>query len=156
MDITADYLDKILANFEIPSGRGDIIFLERNIKLIDDSYNANPESVKAALDYLDSFKHNRKLFVFGDMKELGKNKESFHTEIGKYAIGKTDILLTVGNLSRNAQSNSNNFSLSLHFNDNFSLIKKLNKLLIEGDVILVKGSRSMYLDQIINELKNAE
>ena len=156
MDITADYLDKILANFEIPSGRGDIIFLEKNIKLIDDSYNANPESVKAALDYLDSFKHNRKLFVFGDMKELGKNKESFHTEIGKYAIGKTDILLTVGNLSRNAQSNSNNFSLSLHFNDNFSLIKKLNKLLIEGDVILVKGSRSMYLDQIINELKNAE
>jgi UDP-N-acetylmuramoyl-tripeptide--D-alanyl-D-alanine ligase len=90
------------------------------------------------------------------MKELGKNKESFHTEIGKYAIGKTDILFTVGNLSRNAQSNSNNFSLSLHFNDNFSLIKKLNKLLIEGDVILVKGSRSMYLDQIINELKNAE
>ncbi len=52
----------------MPSGRGDIILLGKNIKLIDDSYNANPESVKAALDYLDSFETGRKLFVFGDMK----------------------------------------------------------------------------------------
>ena len=155
-DATADYLEKTLVGFEMPSGRGDIILLGKNIKLIDDSYNANPESVKAALDYLDSFETGRKLFVFGDMKELGSSKENFHTEIGKYAIGKADILFTVGNLSRNAQSNSNNFSLSLHFNDNFSLIKKLNEFLVDGDIILFKGSRSMHLDEIINELKYAK
>ena len=90
------------------------------------------------------------------MKELGDNSENFHVEIGKYAIGKVDILLTVGNLSRNTQSNSNNFSLSLHFDDNSSLITKLEELIVEGDIILVKGSRSMHLNHIINELKNAK
>lgn len=155
-DVTTNFLEQTLADFKIPPGRGGIISLEKNIKLIDDSYNANPESVKAAIDYLDSFESSRKLFVFGDMKELGDNSENFHVEIGKYAIGKVDILLTVGNLSRNTQSNSNNFSLSLHFDDNSSLITKLEELMVEGDIILVKGSRSMHLNHIINELKNAK
>ena len=135
------------------SGRGNIIALNNSIKLIDDTYNANPESVKAALDYLSSLESKRKLFVFGDMKELGENEKNFHIDIGKYAVGKADILFTVGNLSKNAQSNSKNFSLSLHFNDIFSLIEKLNEFLNEGDIVLIKGSRSMRLDQIINELK---
>ena len=155
-DTKMDLSDDTLKGFKMPSGRGEIIALERNIQIIDDSYNANPESVKAALDYLCTFKGRRKIFVFGDMKELGENKEYFHTEIGKHAIGKTDILLTVGTLSKNAHSNSNNFSLSLHFNDIFSLIKKLKKLLVDNDMILVKGSRSMNLDLIIDELKNVK
>ena len=56
-------------------------------------------------------------------------------------------------MAKNAQSNSNNFALSLHFNDNFSLLEKLNELLTDGDIVLIKGSRSMQLDQLINELK---
>ena len=119
----------------------------------DDSYNANPESVKAALDYLNRFKEHRKIFVFGDMKELGENGDNLHKEIGKYTDGKANILLTVGKLAKNAQSNSKNFALSLHFNDNFSLLEKLNELLTDGDVVLIKGSRSMHLDQLVNELK---
>ena len=146
-------LDKTLESFVMQSGRGNIIALNNSIKLIDDTYNANPESVKAALDYLSSLESKRKLFVFGDMKELGENEKNFHIDIGKYAVGKADILFTVGNLSKNAQSNSKNFSLSLHFNDIFSLIEKLNEFLNEGDIVLIKGSRSMRLDQIINELK---
>ena len=90
------------------------------------------------------------------MKELGDNEESFHTEVGQYAVGKADILFTVGKLAKNAQSNSNNFALSLHFNDNFSLLEKLNELLTDGDIVLIKGSRSMQLDQLINELKNVK
>ncbi len=119
-------------------------------------YNANPESVKAALDHLSGFQECRKFFVFGDMKELGANEEILHKKVGQYAVGKTDILLTVGKLTKNAQSNSNNFALSLHFNDNFSLLKKLTELLTDGDIILIKGSRSMQLDQLINELKNVK
>ena len=69
---------------------------------------------------------------------------------------KADILLTVGKLAKNAQSNSNNFALSLHFNDNFSLLEKLNELLTDGDIVLIKGSRSMQLNQLINELKNVK
>ena len=87
------------------------------------------------------------------MKELGANEEILHKKVGQYAVGKTDILLTVGKLAKNAQSNSNNFALSLHFNDNFSLLEKLNELLTDGDIVLIKGSRSMQLDQLINELK---
>ena len=59
-------------------------------------------------------------------------------------------------MAKNAQSNSNNFALSLHFNDNFSLLEKLNELLTDGDIVLIKGSRSMQLDQLINELKNVK
>ena len=139
-------------NFEIPKGRGNVLFINK-IRVIDDSYNANPESVKAALDYLNRFKEHRKIFVFGDMKELGENGDNLHKEIGQYADGKANILLTVGKLAKNAQSNSKNFALSLHFNDNFSLLEKLNELLTDGDVVLIKGSRSMHLDQLVNELK---
>ena len=139
----------------MPPGRGEILSLNK-IKIIDDSYNANPESVRAALDHLNSFKEHRKFFVFGDMKELGNNEESFHAAVGQYAVGKADIFFTVGKLAENAQSNSNNFALSLHFNDNFSLLEKLNELLTDGDIVLIKGSRSMQLDQLINELKNVK
>ena len=148
-------VESLLDSFEMPSGRGDVLSIN-NIKIIDDSYNANPESVKAALDHLNSFNGHRKLFVFGDMKELGDNEVNLHTEIGQYAEGKTDIILTVGKLAENAQSNSNNFALSLHFNDNISLLEKLTELLKDGDIILIKGSRSMQLDQLINELKNVK
>ena len=150
-----DSLINCLESFEMPPGRGEIISLNK-IKIIDDSYNANPESVRAALDHLNGFQECRKFFVFGDMKELGNNEESYHTEVGEYAVGKADILLTVGKLAKNAQSNSNNFALSLHFNDNFSLLEKLNELLTDGDIVLIKGSRSMQLDQLINELKNVK
>ena len=148
-------VESLLDSFEMPSGRGDVLSIN-NIKIIDDSYNANPESVKAALDHLNSFNGHRKLFVFGDMKELGDNEVNLHTEIGQYAEGKTDIILTVGKLAENAQSNSNNFALSLHFNDNISLLEKLTELLKDGDIILIKGSRSMQLDQLINDLKNVK
>ena len=154
-DLNGDLLTNCLESFKMPPGRGEILSLKK-FKIIDDSYNANPESVKAALDHLSCFKKYRKFFVFGDMKELGDNEESFHSEIGQYADGKTDILFTIGKLAKNAQSNSNNFALSLHFNDNFSLLEKLTELLTDGDIILIKGSRSMQLDQLIDELKNVK
>ncbi len=154
-ELNGDLLINCLESFKMPPGRGEIFSLN-NFKIIDDSYNANPESVKAALDHLSGFKENRKFFVFGDMKELGANEEIFHKKIGQYAVEKADILLTVGKLAKNAQSNSNNFALSLHFNDNFSLLEKLNELLTDGDIVLIKGSRSMKLDQLINELKNVK
>ena len=151
-DFDENSLMDCFENFEIPKGRGNVLFINK-IRVIDDSYNANPESVKAALDYLNRFKEHRKIFVFGDMKELGENGDNLHKEIGQYADGKANILLTVGKLAKNAQSNSKNFALSLHFNDNFSLLEKLNELLTDGDVVLIKGSRSMHLDQLVNELK---
>lgn len=154
-DLNGDLLINCLESFKMPPGRGEIFSLN-NFKIIDDSYNANPESVKAALDHLSGFQECRKFFVFGDMKELGANEEILHKKVGQYAVGKTDILLTVGKLAKNAQSNSNNFALSLHFNDNFSLLEKLNELLTDGDIVLIKGSRSMQLDQLINELKNVK
>ena len=151
-DFDENSLMDCFKNFEIPKGRGNVLFINK-IRVIDDSYNANPESVKAALDYLNRFKEHRKIFVFGDMKELGENGDNLHKEIGQYADGKANILLTVGKFAKNAQSNSKNFALSLHFNDNFSLLEKLNELLTDGDVVLIKGSRSMHLDQLVNELK---
>ena len=154
-DLNGDLLINCLESFKMPHGRGEILSLNK-IKIIDDSYNANPESVKAALDHLNCFKQYRKFFVFGDMKELGDKEESYHAEVGQYAIGKADIFLTVGKLAENAQSNSNNFALSLHFSDNFSLLEKLNELLTDGDIVLIKGSRSMQLDQLINELKDVK
>ncbi len=154
-DLDGDSLINYLESFKMPPGRGKILSLNK-FKIIDDSYNANPESVRAALDHLNSFKEHRKFFVFGDMKELGNNEESFHAAVGQYAVGKADIFFTVGKLAENAQSNSNNFALSLHFNDNFSLLEKLNELLTDGDIVLIKGSRSMQLDQLINELKNVK
>ena len=144
----------MIEDFTLPKGRGQVYNLSTNSFLIDDTYNANPESVKAAIDNIAQYSGNRKIFVFGDMKELGINEIQFHKEIGDYCSGKIDILMCYGDLAKNAINDSNKISIQLHFGTKTSLFKHLCSEIQKNDAVLLKGSRSMELDSIIKDIIN--
>ena len=147
--------DELLQDFTLPKGRGEVCLLSNNITLIDDAYNANPESVKAAIDNLQSYQtEGKKIFVFGDMKELGKDEVKFHEEIANYCEEKIDTIICYGDLAENTFNGSKNIPLSLHFNSKEALSNKVCNLLEKNDIVLLKGSRSMGLDSVAEDIKN--
>ncbi len=118
--------------------------------LIDDTYNANPSSVRAAIDTVVSLAGEPWL-VLGDMGELGPDAESLHAGIGSYARERGIArLYTVGKLSRAA---SEAFGVdALHFEDRAALVAQLRHALTPGVVCLVKGSRSAGMERVLAEL----
>jgi UDP-N-acetylmuramoyl-tripeptide--D-alanyl-D-alanine ligase len=116
--------------------------------IIDDSYNANPGSVRAAIDVLAATSGQR-ILVLGDLAELGDKAAALHAELGLYAQYKIDKLLTLGDLSRCA---SDAFSNSQHFTERDSLIETLKKLAAPNTTILIKGSRSAKMDLVVKAL----
>ena len=117
-------------------------------RVIDDSYNANPVSMKAAVDILAGFA-GRRVLVLGDMGELGEWAEEGHREVGAYAAGKVDALYAVGSLMQHAVQAFG--AGARHFSDQASLLEALRAE--TGDItILIKGSRSAAMDRIATAL----
>ena len=144
---------RIIDDFVLPKGRGQTCFLSRGIMLIDDTYNANPESVKAAIDNIARYDNKgKKIFIFGDMKELGNDEARFHEEIGSYCSGKVDTIMCYGDLTKNTINDSNAVPIQLHFDTKEALFNELCSQMKENDVVLLKGSRSMELDTIIEDI----
>ena len=116
-------------------------------QIIDDTYNANPDSMKAAIDVLCQFK-GRKIAILGDMAELGRYRKKLHIALGDYAkIHGVDCLLGYGDLIRHAvfAFGDNAF----FFNSKIELMDFLKKNLAGKENILVKGSRSMRMEEIL-------
>ena len=149
-----------IKGIEITKGRLSIA--EKNgIKIIDDTYNASPLSVKAAIDLLMKVEGKRKVAFLGDMLELGEFSEASHIEIGEYSINKgVDVLVAIGEKSRNTYKAAIDLNKSIdgkakkviHYKDRKNAIRELKSILKFGDVVLFKGSRSMHLEEIINEM----
>ncbi len=123
-----------------------------NITVIDDSYNANPSSMRAAIDVLSGM-GGRKVCVLGDMKELGEMAERYHVELGGYAAAVADLILCVGPLARGIARGAGKNARALWFETQDELISELGSLIMEGDAVLVKGSRSMELERVAERLK---
>jgi UDP-N-acetylmuramoyl-tripeptide--D-alanyl-D-alanine ligase len=129
------------------------------VKLINDSYNANPASVLAALESLMQTKTTgRRIAVLGDMLELGNEAKKLHEEIGKKAAeSELDYLLTVGVLAefiaRSAEVNGFSKKKVKSFDNNQAAIEHLLEILKPGDTVLLKGSRRMRLEEIAEKLQ---
>ena len=149
LGVTFDEMKKGLENFKATSMRLEIIN-KKNFTIINDSYNANPDSMKAALDVLYNYSGKRKIAVLGTMGELGDYAYKAHTEIGEYAKDKVDILLTTGEFKKYYEDGCENKCIS--FENKEELINKLRKYINDEDVILVKASRSAKFEEIINEI----
>lgn len=126
-----------------------------DFKIIDDTYNASPDSVKAAIDVLMSVEGKRKIAILGDMFELGSGSAEYHREIGDYAFQKSvDMVLSVGENAREivnaAKKNSMN---AVHFHNKEMLIKVLSQWIRKGDLVLVKGSRGMAMEEIVKAIE---
>ena len=121
-------------------------------KIINDSYNANPESVKCALKAFLTFSEKPHVFVFGDMGELGDFKEFYHKEIGVFLNNfESGTLITVGELAKIAAQNTNWNSIS--FNTKEEAAKYIKQNISHNSTILLKASRSMEFEKIISELE---
>ena len=120
------------------------------LRLVDDSYNANPDSVAAAIEVLSSAPGRRAL-VLGDLAELGAGAESLHTEVGRRArAAGVDRLYTCGRLSAAA---SGAFGAgACHFDEQAALVAALEDELRAGDTVLVKGSRSAGMERVVAAL----
>ena len=150
------YKDIILRlnTFDFPQSR--LKFRELNsVKFIDDTYNSNPLSLRQALNVLANFRTTgRKIFVMGDMLELGSYKKSFHYQAGQEAAGCCDVFIAVGNLSKLAAKavrasrfdTKNIFTCQTITEARKILFNKLS--LKKGDLVLVKGSRLMKMEEI--------
>jgi UDP-N-acetylmuramoyl-tripeptide--D-alanyl-D-alanine ligase len=122
----------------------------------DDSYNANPASLRAALETLGDFAATRRIAVLGDMRELGEDEDIWHRELGKYAAERVDRLICVGELARFYGEEAIDCGFPKRAIDFVGSAEEAARLLDpalrEGDVVLIKGSRAVGLDRAVEML----
>jgi UDP-N-acetylmuramoyl-tripeptide--D-alanyl-D-alanine ligase len=128
-----------------------------DMTIINDAYNASPHSMKAALDVLSELQATRRIAVLGNMLELGEWSQRAHMDTGVYAARKKpDILVTVGNeaeyIVKGAVEAGYSPDQTNVLQNNQQAIEYLRKVLKPGDAVLVKGSRSMRMEQIVQAL----
>jgi UDP-N-acetylmuramoyl-tripeptide--D-alanyl-D-alanine ligase len=150
-----------IGSFDAPDMRLKEIRLKEVI-VFDDSYNSNPQSLKQAIDVLcRQVAAGRRILVMGDMLELGEKSDEFHAYFGRYVSKKpVDVLLTFGAYSRQTADHARRCGMNadcvVHFDDCAELLKHLGSLIKQGDILLVKGSRSMQMERVVKFLKERE
>lgn len=146
-----------LKGFRFPSGRLEIR-RANGIRVINDTYNANPASLRYAVDVLKGYDTaQRRIMVCADMCELGKASRRWHSELGRYiAASGVDLLITVGELGRyislGAQAGGIGKSRIRHFTCAKAAAKGIASLVNRHDTVLVKGSRAMGMESVVKKL----
>lgn len=157
MGIHLEDIKKGLLKFKNANMRQQITQID-NFTLIDDSYNASPDSVKSSVSIFKNLEpYGKNILVIGNMLELGKFSSEIHFETGRHVgTERIDIIITVGKdatcLAKGAKSVDPNVMV-INCSENTEAYQKLNKIITPGDKILLKGSRGMHLDQISQWLK---
>ena len=148
-DVSDEDIKDGLENVILTGNRMQIIEQD-DYTIINDTYNANKEAMMSAFDTVNTFEA-RKVAILGDMLELGEFEEDIHREVGKYANGKIDVLITIGNLSKfiNEEFNGEKY----HFDSKQDAMNALKDIIKNGDVILVKASQGMKLLEIVEFLR---
>ena len=140
--------------------RMEIIKLPGGVTVLNDCYNANPLSMKSALETVSEFKAfgGRRVAILGDMLELGNWSARAHSDIGRLAAKcGLDFLVTVGDKSKSTMQAAIDAGFkhenALHFTDSSETSARINDFIKPGDFILIKGSRGMKLEVILNALQ---
>ncbi len=142
-----------LASWRPPMGRGER-WVVGNINLIDDSYNANPLSVAAALDVL-ARSTGRKIAILGDMLELGADEAALHRAVAQdQNLKDIEKIHCVGPLMKNLHQALPNSKRGEWFSTSSEMAAKVEKLLTGGDVVMVKGSLGAKMGLIVDAIKN--
>ncbi len=152
LNIPMDKIAEGIKNLDLSKKRMEIIKNEIGTTIINDTYNANYDSMKAAIEYLKEIKNKRKIAVLGDMLELGSYSEKLHKDVGLLVDKNIDILITVGKESKYIAEKSNAKEI-YEFDSNNQAIEKLKSIITKDDVILLKASNSMNFNEITNSIK---
>lgn len=139
-------------------GRGEKILSKRGITILDDSYNASPDSMKASLRVLSAEKSSRRIAVLGDMNELGKDELHLHREIGEeLRTLSVDALFTLGEKSKEIWKGLGEKKIpGESFTSLSALAEAVKATVKEGDTVLFKASHSLSLSKVIDELLEEE
>ena len=157
LGLTNEEIKRGIETFKLTKKRMDIDVLNNGVKIINDSYNASFESMKASLENLSRYT-GRKIAVLGDMFELGDYSEELHRKVGiEVAKNKIDILICAGENSKYivkaAMENGMDSKNVYYFENKEEILEKLNKLMEKDDVILFKASNGMKFFEIVQTLK---
>lgn len=144
-----------LAKFE--GLRQKLIRVPGKYTIIDDTYNASPDSMRASLNVLEEMEtEGKKIAVLGDMFELGEHAADYHYELGKYvATKKIDELVVIGDLAQNIMrgvKDSQSDIACYSFKDNGEVALYLLSVMRADDVVLIKGSNGMHLNEVVSNL----
>lgn len=162
LGLTAKEIAEGISKVRAVGGRSNLIPL-KDKTIIDDCYNANPVSMRAAIDLLE-LADTRKVAILGDMFELGTEEKEMHREIGEYVVSKgIDILVCVGKLSENMyqaakeQREKENKNITIyHMENKEQVLVQLGNILEKNDTILVKASHGMGFAKIVEALQYDE
>lgn len=135
--------------------RWQIIELKNNVKIINDAYNANPDSVKATINaVVSAFSGMNKILVLGDMAELGDKEDFYHSEIGKFLTNKpVKEVITVGDKAKLIAEAINDSEINtVSFTNNDEVVKYLKNKEISNSLILFKASRCMALEKVVEKM----
>lgn len=157
LGLSAKEIKTGLEDFKQSGGRMNILHTSRGINLIDDTYNANPGSMEEALKTLTTLKkNNRGIFIAGDMFELGRHAEQMHEEIGALAAGAgISMLYATGEFAETVASGAAGGGMksgNIFTGSKKEILDDLTGRLRKNDWVLVKGSRAMEMEEIVEEL----
>ncbi|NEZ46374.1 UDP-N-acetylmuramoyl-tripeptide--D-alanyl-D-alanine ligase [Clostridium niameyense] len=159
MNMNYEEIQSGIKNLEATSMRLDII-KDNGFVIINDCYNASPDSIKAAIDVMNNIKCKRRIAVLGDMKELGEESFNAHKSIGEYASkNNIDILFALGEFKNAYEKGflyNNAEGIYKSFSDNETAANYIKSIIKEEDAILIKASRAMKFEQIVQILKKSK
>jgi len=126
-------------------------FFRNGITIINDAYNSNPRSLSSALEFFDRLHcRGKKIAVLADMLELGEDSAQLHRQIGEKIPPSIDVLITVGDYAKLFAESAEKMVPNIHsLSSNLEASKLLNNIFEEGDAILLKGSRGMKLEEVL-------
>lgn len=157
-DVDNESIKKGIENVKPTGGRSNIVKTDKYV-LIDDCYNANPLSMRAALNLL-CLSRTRKVAILGDMFELGEEQLLMHKEIGEFAASAgIDVMIFVGEMAERMMEGANEKAdLSkqklFYFKTKEEMLIRSGEILEKGDTVLIKASNGMHFKEILERLKN--
>ncbi|WP_214484431.1 UDP-N-acetylmuramoyl-tripeptide--D-alanyl-D-alanine ligase [Bacillus sp. SM2101] len=156
--VSWDKIKEGLEKVKLTNMRMERIVAPSGLTIINDAYNASPTSMKAAIHLLNELPNfSRKFVVFGDMLELGENEIEFHRSIGKMLLpAKVDYVFTLGRLGAEIAHEAQKVfpaERTRIYSDKKELIREVKEIIQANDVMLVKASRGMELEEVVEALK---
>jgi len=150
-------ISEALKHYVPAPGRMELRRAVKEALLLDDSYNASPLSMRAALETLQDLPAKRRIAVLGDMLEIGSYAMQAHEALGRPVSESVDILITVGPRARFIADGAVRAGMEkekvFRFDEAEEAIDTVHDLLRKGDLVLVKGSHAMHLEQIVESIK---
>lgn len=150
LGLSQEEIERGIANYQVVGRRGAVTVTEK-VTLVDDCYNANPDSMRCAVDSLMKLP-GRHVCVLSDMREMGEGSAQMHRELGEYALNKgVDLVMAYGPMSKYLTEAMG--SCAVYFETKAALVAALPEYIKKGDSVLVKASLGMHLEPAADAIK---